>query len=168
MSQRRIDVEGLLSGPSLLPLRHHRDRPHVVEAVGQLDHEDAPVARHRDQHLADGGGLLSLLRVELEPVELGDPVDDPRHLGPEPACSTSSSDRPVSSTASWSMAAATDRGSRPRWATMLATAMRVGDVRLPRMADLAAVDLVGEPPCPHHKVAVVVNRDLRDEPRAAR
>ena len=112
VSQRRVDVEGLLSGPSLLPLRHHRDGPHVVEPVGQLDHEDAPVVGHGDEHLADRGGLLGLFGVELEPVELGDPVDDRRHLGPE-LLFTSSRDKPVSSTASWSMAAATDAGRVP-------------------------------------------------------
>ena len=41
--------------------------------------------RHRHQHLAHRGGLLRLVRVELEPLELGDAVDDRRDLGAEVA-----------------------------------------------------------------------------------
>ena len=83
VGQRRVDVEGLLGRAPLLPLRHHGDGAHVVEPVGQLDDEDPPVVGHGHEHLAHRGRLLGLLRVELEPVELGDPVDDGRHLGPE-------------------------------------------------------------------------------------
>jgi hypothetical protein len=38
-------------------------RPHVVQPVGELDHQDTDVAGHRDHHLADGlrfGGLAVL------------------------------------------------------------------------------------------------------------
>ncbi len=59
------------------------ERAHVVEAVGELDQEDADVARHRHDHLADVLGLLLLARAELEPVELREPVDDARDLGAE-------------------------------------------------------------------------------------
>ena len=74
--QRRVDVEGLLGDGALAGHRHDRDRAHVVQAVGQLDQQDAPVLGHGDEHLADRGGLLVLLGVELQPVELGDAVDD--------------------------------------------------------------------------------------------
>ena len=46
-----------------------------MQAVGQLDQDDAHVARHGQQHLAEGLGLVFLARVELELVELGDAVD---------------------------------------------------------------------------------------------
>ena len=36
------------------------DRAHVVQAVGELDEDDAQVARHRQQHLAEVLGLLRL------------------------------------------------------------------------------------------------------------
>ena len=41
--QRRIDVQSLLCGATLLPLRHDRQRPHVVQAIRQLDHQNAPI-----------------------------------------------------------------------------------------------------------------------------
>ena len=54
-----------------------------MEAVGQLDEQDPGVLGHGDQHLAHGGGLLGLFRVEFEPVKLGDAVDDRGHLDAE-------------------------------------------------------------------------------------
>ena len=81
--KRRVDVEGLLRDPLLLLLGERSDRPHVVEAVGQLDEQDTHVLRHRHEHLAHRGGLLRLLGVELQPVELGDAVDDRGQVGAE-------------------------------------------------------------------------------------
>ena len=78
VGQRRVDVEGLLRRAPLLPLGHDGQRPHVVQPVGQLDQQHPPVVGHGHEHLADGRGLLRLLGVELEAVELGHPVD---HLG---------------------------------------------------------------------------------------
>ncbi len=83
MRERRVDVERLLGDPLLLRGRERTDRPHVVEPVRELDQEDADVLRHRDEHLAQGGGLLRLPRVEVEAIELGDTVDDAGDLGPE-------------------------------------------------------------------------------------
>ncbi len=155
VSQRRVDVEGLLRGPALLPLGHHGDRPHVVETVGELDHEDAPVARHRDEHLADGGGLLGLLRVELEPVELGDTVDDRRHLGPEALLDLVERQARV-----LDGVVEDGRGDRPRVEAQVSDdardCKRMGDVGLPRAPHLAAVDLVGEVAGTHHQVATLV------------
>jgi hypothetical protein len=83
VGQGGVDVEGLLGDPPLLPVGKGGDRAHVVEPVGQLDQQDADVLGHGHQHLAQGGGLLRFLGVELEPVELGDPVDDGGDVGPE-------------------------------------------------------------------------------------
>ncbi len=79
MRQGSVDVPCLLGRPALLPLGHDRQGPHVVEPVCQLDYEHPPVAGHRDEHLAHGGGLLRLLRVETEPVQLRDAVHDRRY-----------------------------------------------------------------------------------------
>jgi hypothetical protein len=46
-----------------------------VQPVGQLDQDDAHVARHRQQHLAERLGLRFLARRELQLVQLGEAVD---------------------------------------------------------------------------------------------
>ena len=66
-------------------------------------------------------GLLGVPRVELEPVELGDAVDDRGDLGAERAIPGRPSVSSVSSTASWSSAAEMVTSSRPRSARMSAT-----------------------------------------------
>ena len=81
--ERRVDVDRLLRDPPLLRLGQRRDRAHVVQPVGELDQQDPDVLGHRHEHLAQRRGLLRLLRVELEPVELGDAVDDGGDLGAE-------------------------------------------------------------------------------------
>ena len=83
VGQRGVDVERLLRGALLLPRRERGDGAHVVQAVGQLDDEDPEVLGHRHEHLAHRGGLLGLLGVEVDPLQLGDPVDDRGDLGAE-------------------------------------------------------------------------------------
>ena len=58
--------------------RHRVERAHVVQAVGELDQDDANVLRHRQQHLAEVLRLRILARLELDLVELGHAVD---HVG---------------------------------------------------------------------------------------
>ena len=74
--ERRVDLEGLGRDAPLLGRRERAQRAHVVEPVRELDQQDADVARHRDDHLADVLGLRELARLELELVELGQAVDD--------------------------------------------------------------------------------------------
>jgi len=50
-----------------------------VEPVGELDQDDAHVARHREQHLAEVLGLRVLLGLELDAIELGQAVHELRH-----------------------------------------------------------------------------------------
>ena len=83
VGQGGVDVDRLAGRALLLPRRHRRDRAHVVEPVGQLDDEDPQVLGHRHEHLAHRGRLLGLLGVELDPVELRDPVDDRGDVAPE-------------------------------------------------------------------------------------
>ena len=71
---RRIDVERLAGDALALVGRHRLHRAHVVQPVGQLDQDDAHVARHRQQHLAEGLGLAFLAGVELQLVQLGQAV----------------------------------------------------------------------------------------------
>ena len=56
------------------------ERAHVVQAVGQLDEDHAHVADHGQQHLADVFGLAVFAVGELDLVDLGDALDDVRHL----------------------------------------------------------------------------------------
>ena len=76
VSKRRVDIESLLGDAALLVGRHASDSAHVVQAVGELDDEHAQISCHRDQHLAHGGGLLRLFRVELQALELGNAIDN--------------------------------------------------------------------------------------------
>jgi hypothetical protein len=54
-----------------------------VKPIGELDHKDAPVLGHGDEHLAHGRGLLGFLGGKVQPVELGHPIDNRRDLGAE-------------------------------------------------------------------------------------
>ena len=53
---------------------------HVVQAVGQLDDDDADVVDHRQQHLAEALGLPVFGGEEVELAQLGDAVDAARHF----------------------------------------------------------------------------------------
>ena len=52
-----------------------RDRAHIVEAVRELDENDADVLRHDDEHLAKVLRLIFLHRLELELSEFRNSVD---------------------------------------------------------------------------------------------
>ena len=51
-----------------------------MQAVRQLDQDDADIVDHGQQHLADAFGLAFLARGEVELAQLGDPVDAAGHL----------------------------------------------------------------------------------------
>ena len=74
--QRGVDLERLLGLLDLLLLAEIAERVHVVQAVAQLDQDDADVRRHRDDHLAVVLGLLLLLGGEVHLGQLGDPVHE--------------------------------------------------------------------------------------------
>src|SRR5271169_3196874 len=59
------------------------ERPHVVEAVRELDEDDPEVVRHREEHLAERLGLLGLARGEGVLPDLRDAVDEVGHVGSE-------------------------------------------------------------------------------------
>ena len=54
-----------------------------MEPVRELDEDDAQVAGHGQQHLAEVLGLLGAVAVEVETRELGHAFDQARHLVPE-------------------------------------------------------------------------------------
>ena len=61
LGERRVDLEGLARDPELLLRREGGEGAHVVQAVGELDEDDADVLGHRQEHLPDVLGLLLLV-----------------------------------------------------------------------------------------------------------
>ena len=73
--ERRVDVDRLLGAAPARLRRHVVERAHVVQAVGELDQQHAHVLGDREQELAQVLGLLGLARDEVEPLELGEALD---------------------------------------------------------------------------------------------
>ena len=80
---RRVDLERLAGDRPASRRRHGRDGAHVVRAVGELHQDDAQVAHHGEQHLAERFRLRLLAALELDLVELGDAIDDLGDSGAE-------------------------------------------------------------------------------------
>jgi hypothetical protein len=78
--ERGVDVARLAGDALRLVRRQVLERAHVVQPVGELDEDDAQVARHGEQHLAEVLGLLALRGVEREARDLRHSVDELRHL----------------------------------------------------------------------------------------
>ena len=76
LGHRRVDVERFARDQAALGRRQRIDGAQVVRAVGELDQDDAQVAHHRQQHLAEILRLRFLAVLEVDLVELGDAVDD--------------------------------------------------------------------------------------------
>src|ERR1039457_2163907 len=76
MRDRRVDLERLGGDAAALGALYSVHRAHVVQPVGELDEDDADVARHRQQHLAERFGLRLLARRKAQLVELGQTVDE--------------------------------------------------------------------------------------------
>ena len=72
---RRVHLERLLRFLQLLLAAEVLDRAHVVEAVGELDQDDARVLRHRHDHLAVVLDLRVLAARELDSRQLRDALD---------------------------------------------------------------------------------------------
>ena len=83
LGDRRVDLERFAGAAPALDRRHDAEGAHVVHAVGELDHDDADVAHHRQQHFAKALGLRFLPVLELDLVQLADAVDQFGHHLPE-------------------------------------------------------------------------------------
>ena len=55
-------------------------RAHIVQAVGQLNQDDADIVDHREDHLAQVLGLLLFPAGEVNGTDLGDSLDDVCYL----------------------------------------------------------------------------------------
>ena len=78
--ERRVDLDGLARDALLLVLAHVLERAHVVQAVRKLDHDDADVLGHREEHLAVALELRLFLRFILQAAEFRHAVDEHRDL----------------------------------------------------------------------------------------
>ena len=81
--ERRVDLAGLARDAGDPDRIEGRQSPHVVEAVGELDQDDAEILRHREQHLPEILGLLPFRPVEMKSADLGHAVHQERDLRPE-------------------------------------------------------------------------------------
>ena len=79
LGDRRVDLQGFAGAAAALDRRHHPEGAHVVHAVRELDHDDADIAHHRQQHFAEAFGLRLLAILELNLVQLADAVDQLGH-----------------------------------------------------------------------------------------
>jgi hypothetical protein len=75
VGQRGVDVERLARDALARVLTHVLERTHVVQAVGELDQDDADVLRHREQHLSEVLRLVLLAALELDLAELREARD---------------------------------------------------------------------------------------------
>ena len=71
----RVDVHGLARLEQSTVGRQGGQGAHVVQAVGELDDDDADVVAHSQEHLAQVPGLLLVHRGDLDVRELGHAVD---------------------------------------------------------------------------------------------
>ena len=81
--QRRVDVERLLGDAPSRFRRHEVQRAHVVQAVGELDQQHADIVGNGQQQFAQVLGLLGLARHQLQPLQLGQALDQRADLGSE-------------------------------------------------------------------------------------
>ena len=72
----RVNIERFASNAAALVRAHGIERAHVVQTVGELDQDDADIARHGQQHFSKAFGLLLRFCGEVKAVKLGKPVDE--------------------------------------------------------------------------------------------
>ena len=80
MRERRVNIQRLARDGLLAVGLQVLQRAHVVQPVGQLDEHHAHIAHHGQQHLAHVFGLAVFAIGKLNFVDLGDALDDVRHL----------------------------------------------------------------------------------------
>src|SRR5215472_2540837 len=155
MRKRSVDVERLLRDALLLLRAKMLECAHVVEAVSELDDDDADVGDHGEQHLANVFSLMVLAVRELDFVELRDAVDDVRDLLPEPAGYFLGGDVRVFDSV---MQQTGGDGScvHLEVGEDLRDLKRMDDVRLAGCAALTLVLLLAEDPCCTDKIEIVV------------
>ena len=79
VGQRRVYVHGLARLKQTAVLAQGGKRAHVMQAVGELDDDDADVLGHGEEHLAQREGLLLVHAVDFDVGELGHAIDELGH-----------------------------------------------------------------------------------------
>ena len=83
MCNRRVNIQGFLGHAAALFRLDGVQRAHIVQAVSQLDQDDAHVTRHGQQHLAKAVGLLLRLGGKFQALQLGQTIHNLGHIGTE-------------------------------------------------------------------------------------
>ena len=78
-----VDLEGFAGDAFLAFGGEAAKGPHIVQAIGELDDDDADIADHREEHLAEALGLAILGGEEVKLGELGDAIDAAGNFGSE-------------------------------------------------------------------------------------
>ena len=76
VGERGVDVHGLARLEQAAVLAQGRQGAHVVQAIRQLDDDDADIAAHGEKHLAQVERLLLVHAVDLDVGELRDAVHE--------------------------------------------------------------------------------------------
>ena len=80
MGDGTVNLQRLLGNFLLAVGRQVFERPHIVQAVSQLDHDHADVVHHGEHHLAQVLRLLLFLGREINFADFCDTLDDVSHL----------------------------------------------------------------------------------------
>ena len=76
LGERRVDLHRLARDlAAFVGALDEFERPHIVQAIGQLDQEDPNILRHRQHELAKILGLLGPVGLQFQPRQLGDAID---------------------------------------------------------------------------------------------
>ncbi len=162
VGERRVQVARLLRDADALLRRQILERPHVVQAVGELDDDDARIFGDREQQLAIALDLPLLRRPARRQLgDLREPVDDVGDRAPELLLHVGDRELGVLDDV-----VQQSGGDGHRIELQLGENLgdfdRVRDVRLARVATLAAVRLFAEAIGVHEQIAIelVVDRRL--------
>ena len=141
MCQGRNDFQRLAGLAGLLLRRQEPHGAHVVQPVGDLDHQHPRVAGHGGDHLADSLALGGA--AQHHPVQLGDAVDEVGHLLAELLAQS------LDGVAGVLDGVVQQRGHQSggvhaQFGQDVGDGQRVGDVRVAGMAQLGGVLLVGD------------------------